>query len=223
MPASARLLTLLDKWSRVSTWQDLAGVFRERQTHTFYGYTEYVLKLLVASLEERLNEYEELRTLLISETSVPFEDVPDIEPVPYTDEAQADRAARIRRLLGMVMRGQCTASDGAAIVARRVTVAAKADTLALPVAPEHAEDFAWVRCEVGEFEFTPKQRPLVRKLWQDWEKGGKGVSNATLCALTGDKLKHPRDAFRKNCAWNLLIVRTHGGVWRLNLPSPSVG
>lgn len=89
--------------------------------------------------------------------------------------------------------------------------------------PEHDEDFSLVNCHLGEFKFTVKQRPVIRALWEAWQRGGHGLSNQTICSITGDTAKHPRDVFKNHPAWGKLIVSAGVGRYRLNLPRPAAG
>ncbi len=86
--------------------------------------------------------------------------------------------------------------------------------------PEHADDFAWVRCTLGEFTFSPNQRPAVKALWADWEKNGLGLGGAHLLAESGGESTELRDLFKGSGAWKTLIVPAGGrrDMFALSLP-----
>jgi hypothetical protein len=87
--------------------------------------------------------------------------------------------------------------------------------------PAHADDFSWVRCHLGKsFDFTARQRPVVRALWDDWSRGGSGLSQNHLLTVSGSDSKRLSNLFNQHPAWNTLIVRAENikGGRRLNLP-----
>jgi hypothetical protein len=82
-------------------------------------------------------------------------------------------------------------------------------------APTHAQDFAWVRCEHGQFTFSARQRRVVEALWKDWEAIGAGLTGRTLLKSAGGSANRIRDVFKDgaqgtNPAWGKLIVPVKG-------------
>lgn len=90
--------------------------------------------------------------------------------------------------------------------------------------PQHAPDFAWVHCHLGEFSFSSNQRPAIRALWEDWEIGGLGLGSSYLLGLAGSSnaAARVRDLFKGSKAWETLIVGAERkDTYRLALDAPS--
>ncbi len=87
--------------------------------------------------------------------------------------------------------------------------------------PQHAADFCWVKCPLGEFTFSGAQRAVVKALWKDWEHGGRGLSQTHLIDAAGsDNGTELRSLFKNDPAWGLLIVKApeRRDMFRLALP-----
>ncbi|WP_439629008.1 hypothetical protein [Gemmata sp.] len=93
---------------------------------------------------------------------------------------------------------------------------AQGDADAAP--PERAPDFEWIKCHLGKFQFSRKQRPVVRLLWEDWERDGCGVGIDSIRKARGDAVKCLRDVFKNHRAEKTLITSAGWGLYRLNLP-----
>lgn len=71
-----------------------------------------------------------------------------------------------------------------------------------------ADDFSWIRCEKGEFTFTTNQRPVIKALLADLEKGGLGLSQSHLLQLAGGSSNELRDLFKDHPAWKVVVVQS---------------
>ncbi|MDB5314016.1 MAG: hypothetical protein JWO38_8218 [Gemmataceae bacterium] len=93
---------------------------------------------------------------------------------------------------------------------------------ARPVSPEHSPDFATVRWRGQDYHFTKNQAPIIRALYQAWEKGASGLSSDYLLKLSDTNSSEIRDVFRgrgkMHPAWGKMFFEIQGrrGIYRLN-------
>lgn len=86
---------------------------------------------------------------------------------------------------------------------------------------QHSPDFRSVHWFGTDYTFTPTQAAIIKVLWSNWERGTRDIGEAYL--LEGAKVSDTSrlvDIFRKNPAWNTMIVSgTTKGTRRLSPPS----
>jgi len=95
--------------------------------------------------------------------------------------------------------------------------------------PSHSEDFTSVNWNGTRYRFAKgNQAQTVRVLWEEWEKGGHGVSQETIKEKIGSSANRLelRKVFRKKTnggyethpAWGSMIKLDSRGVYRLAVP-----
>jgi len=84
----------------------------------------------------------------------------------------------------------------------------------------HSDDYRFVHWFGADYKFSPVQAVVVKVLWLAWENGLPEVGGETLLEDAGSESDRVRDLFRKNAAWNKMIVPGESkGSLRLSEPS----
>jgi hypothetical protein len=113
-------------------------------------------------------------------------------------------------LLHNAIQGEAARATGARKqqLGQATTIEGKTTSLGQPdIGPDHGIDFVWVRCELGEFNFSKNQRDVVKALWLDWERGGSGISAAHLLEHAEAVSAKLSDVFKNHPAFGVLIIR----------------
>jgi hypothetical protein len=82
----------------------------------------------------------------------------------------------------------------------------------------HSEDFHSVRWYGEKYVFTHTQAALVTLLWRAWENGTPDLGKDYLLTQADCEGNRLRDVFRNHPAWEVMIVETGRGVYRLSEP-----
>jgi hypothetical protein len=87
----------------------------------------------------------------------------------------------------------------------------------------HADDFRAAHWFGRDYQFSPAQAMVVEKLWAAWESGIPDVALATLIEAAESDGKRLDTLFRDNkgrlhAAWEVMIVRSRRGFYRLERP-----
>lgn len=84
----------------------------------------------------------------------------------------------------------------------------------------HGVDFRSVRWCGEVYEFTPMQAGCIKVLWEHWEQGTPAVGEQTILEAADSSSERLRDVFDKgnHPAWDRMIVKARGGLFRLQEP-----
>jgi hypothetical protein len=86
----------------------------------------------------------------------------------------------------------------------------------------HDGDFAWVVWKGHRYKLGPTARKAMRILYNAYDRHEPEVSGTALMKEIGTPSSRVRDVFKRTGLWKTLVVSTSPGVYRLNLPDPSV-
>lgn len=87
-------------------------------------------------------------------------------------------------------------------------------------APYHTSDYQLVRWKEYSWNFSPKQRVVIRLLWEAWEKGAPEVPQRTLLDAAESECDSLAELFKKHPAWGVLVTRAGPTIYRLAFPTP---
>lgn len=85
--------------------------------------------------------------------------------------------------------------------------------------PDHTTDYQLVWWGNRKYTFAPKQRLVVKKLWEAWESGRPEVEQRALLAAAESECVRLHDLFRDHAAWGSLIVSPGRTLFRLAFPT----
>lgn len=80
---------------------------------------------------------------------------------------------------------------------------------------QHTDDYTIVLWQGVRYQLTRKQSQVVRALWEAWREGQPDVSQRELLKAADSDGVRLVDLFRRNPAWNNLIVSVKQGYYRL--------
>jgi len=73
--------------------------------------------------------------------------------------------------------------------------------------PYHSSDFQLIIWNGQRYTLSPKQRLVVKRLWEAWERGRPEVEQSALVRAADSEATRLLDLFRNSDAWGTLIVR----------------
>jgi hypothetical protein len=83
----------------------------------------------------------------------------------------------------------------------------------------YGEHYEWVQWGETRFEFTPKQRVIVKLLFGAWRDGERDVRQDALLDAADSDSQRLRDVFRGHPAWGVMVTQgASGGLYRVVMP-----